>query len=226
MTKEGKTFLRSRVGPEVAVINLDGGGSSAADTVDSGSTSNGGEPPDLHEELNGDEAYEFGGKMCQKTSADGAAAQLKDTTSSVVIEYILQDTPSSEINEEGSDPRVDAQEVKRLVSQGKIMELPNAKKLLFRHRSRGPTDRPEKNPGRYERLLGYEPVRTYVPLLLRPWVMDCAHKEAVHLGEKVTLGLLQIFYWWIGMVESVKWWIRRCYTARPAKALDKPYVGL
>ena len=34
-------------------------------------------------------------------------------------------------------------------------------------------------------------MRTYVPLLLRPWVMDCAHKESVHLGEKGTLTLLQ-----------------------------------
>ena len=47
-------------------------------------------------------------------------------------------------------------------------------------------------------------MRTYVPLLLRPWVMDYAHKEAFHLGEKVTLGLLQRCYWWIGMAKSVK----------------------
>ncbi|CAN0147329.1 unnamed protein product [Pylaiella littoralis] len=43
-------------------------------------------------------------------------------------------------------------------------------------------DRPNTNPGQYERLLGEEHVRTYVPLELRPWVMDCAHKELVHLG--------------------------------------------
>ena len=121
------------------------------------------------------------------------------------MEYFLQDTRSSEINGEGSDPRVGVLEVKRLVSQGKLLELPNSQKLLVRRPSRAPTDRPDRNPGRYERLLGDEPVRTYVPLLLRPWVMDCAHKEAVHLGERVTLGLLPRFYWWIGMAEIVKW---------------------
>ena len=61
-------------------------------------------------------------------------------------------------------------------------------------------------------------MRTYVPLLLRPWVMDCAHKDAVHLGEKVTLGLLQRFYWWIVMAESVRWWVRRCYTCQARKS--------
>ena len=48
--------------------------------------------------------------------------------------------------------------------------------------------------------------------------MDCAPKEAVHLGEKVALGLLQHFYWWIGMAESVKWWIRRCYACQARKS--------
>ena len=61
-------------------------------------------------------------------------------------------------------------------------------------------------------------MRAYVPLLLRSWVMDCAHKEAVHLGETVTLGLLQRFYWWIGMADSVKWWIRRCHTCQTRKS--------
>ena len=97
------------------------------------------------------------------------------------------------------------QEVKRLVAQGQLLELPSSENLLFRRPSRAPADRPDRHPVQYERLLGDEPVRTYVPLLLRPWVMDCAHNEAVHVGEKVALGLLPRFYWWIGMAEGVKW---------------------
>ena len=61
-------------------------------------------------------------------------------------------------------------------------------------------------------------MRTYVPLLLRPWVMDCAHKESVHLSEKVTLTLLQRYYWRIGMADGVRWWIRRCYTCQARKS--------
>ena len=134
------------------------------------------------------------------------------------MEYFLQDTGNIEITGEGSDPRVGVLEVKRLVSQGILLELPNSKKLLVRRPSRAPTNRPDRNPGCYERLLGDEPVRTYVPLLLRSWVMYCAHKEAVNMGEKVTLGLLQRLYWWIGMAESVRWWIRRCYTCQARKS--------
>ena len=142
MTEEGKNLFHSRVGREVAAVNHDGGGSSAAGTPDACSINNGRKPPDLQLELSSDEACAFLGKLCQKTAADWAAAQLKDTTASVVIQYILQDTPSSEMNEEESDPRVDVQEVKRLVSQGKIMELPNVKTPLVRRPSRAPTARP------------------------------------------------------------------------------------
>ena len=127
-------------------------------------------------------------------------------------------TPSSEITGDGLNPTVGVQEVKRLVAQGELVELPNSEKLLVRRPSRVPADRPHRHPGQYERLLVDEPVRTYVLLLLPPWTMDCAHKEAVHLGQKVTPGLLQRFYWWIGMAKSVKWWIRRCYTCQARKS--------
>lgn len=53
-----------------------------------------------------------------------------------------------------------------------------------------------------------------MPILLRPWVMDSSHKEAVHLGEKVTLDVLERVYWWVGMASSVRWWIRQCYSCQ------------
>ena len=191
MTEVGRNFLHSRSSQEVAVIHEESGGSSAAVATDANPPSNETEPLGLLEdELNRDQACEFGAKVCQRTATEWAAAQLKDATASSVMTYNMQDPPSCELKEEGSDPRVDIREVKRFVLQGKIMELTNTEKLLVRRPSRAPPDRPGRNPGRHERLLGDEPVRTYVPLLLRPWVMDCAHKEAVHLGEKVTLGLL------------------------------------
>lgn len=94
------------------------------------------------------------------------------------------------------------------------MTLADSTQLLVRRPSRMPADRRNRRPGQFERLLGDEPVRTYVLLMLRPWVMDCAHKEAVHLGGKVTLALLQRVYWWVGMAESVQWWCRRCYACQ------------
>ena len=67
--------------------------------------------------------------------------------------------------------QVDKKEVKRLVSQGALMELPNSQKLVITCLSVEPANSDDRNPGRFERLLE-EPVRTYVPLLLRLWVMD------------------------------------------------------
>ena len=75
---------------------------------------------------------------------------------------------------------VDKKGVKRLVSQGELMELPNSQTLLVKRVSIEPADSDDRNSGSFGRLLGEEPVRTHVPLLLRPWVKDCAHKESVH----------------------------------------------
>ena len=46
------------------------------------------------------------------------------------------------------------------------MELPNSETLLVQRPSRLPSDGPDRHPGQYERLLGDEPVRTYVSLPL------------------------------------------------------------
>ena len=128
------------------------------------------------------EAREFGEKLCEKTATDWAAAQLKDETSKIAVEYILAGVSIGNITEEMIPETVDKKEVKRLVSQGELMALPNSQKLLVKRLSIEPANSDDRNPGRFERFLGEEPVRTYVPLLLRPWVMDCAHKESVHLG--------------------------------------------
>ena len=125
--------------------------------------------------------------MCEKTASDWSAAQLEDETARVAAELILAKVPIGDMSAEAIPDTVDKKEVKRLVSQGQLMVLPNCQKLLVKRLSIEPAHRENRNPGRFERLLGEEPVRTYVPLRLRPWVMDRTHKEAVHLGEKVTL---------------------------------------
>ncbi|CAB1105230.1 unnamed protein product [Ectocarpus sp. CCAP 1310/34] len=161
-------------------------------------------------------AIEFGEKLCDKTASDWADIQEEDDTARLAITAIEGHADPKRMKEgdipEGVD--VDLDELKRLVSQGTLLVLPNSKHLLVRKELKAPAENPNRNPGQFERWVGEEPVRTYVPRMLRPWVMDCAHKEAVHLGEKVTLGILQRVYWWIGMAESVRWWIRRCYSCQ------------
>ena len=127
----------------------------------------------------------------------------------------------ADISDEDMPYSVDKLEVRRLAAQGNDMELPDSQKLLVKRLSIEPAPRVGRNPGQYERLLGEEPVRTYVPLSLRPWVMDRTYKDAVNLVEKVTLRMLQRYYWWIGMADSKKWRIRRCYTCQATKAVRK-----
>ena len=72
--------------------------------------------------------------------------------------------------------------------------------------------------GRAARLLNDEPTRIYVRMLMRPWVMQACHANALcHLGTARTLSLLERFYWWIGMRISTRWWIRRCLKCQARK---------
>ena len=51
----------------------------------------------------------------------------------------------------------------------------------------------------------------YVPMLMRPWVLRGCHADSVcHYGVIRTLQMLQRFYRWVGLDQSVRWWTRRC----------------
>ena len=165
-------------------------------------------------------AIAFGNLLCEKKPIDWCEAQSRNTTARLVIKLLRakakwEDVPADELKNRDIDP----DEVWRLLGQCELMALPNhdTRKLLVRHPTREPAPRPNRKPGRYERLLGDEPVRVYVPLMLRPGVMGRTHKKAVHLGEKVTLAILERYYYWVGMALSVKWWIRRCYACQARK---------
>lgn len=55
-------------------------------------------------------------------------------------------------------------------------------------------------------------------MLLRPWVMQACHANALcHLGTARTLSLLERFYWWIETSISTRWWIRRCLKCQTRK---------
>lgn len=126
-----------------------------------------------------------------------------DKTASTAIELIVKGVQAKNIKKTSIPNEVDLDDVKRLVAQGTLLVLDNSTKLLVRRGPRAPAHRPNRNPGQFERLVGEKPVRTCVPMLLRPWVMDCYHKESVHLGEKVTLNILAKLYWWRWEWQSV-----------------------
>ena len=58
-------------------------------------------------------------------------------------------------------------------------------------------------------LVHDEPMRVYVPLLLRPWIMHACHANASsHLGAPRTLSMLERVYWWIDMDICTRWCLR------------------
>ena len=54
--------------------------------------------------------------------------------------------------------------------------------------------------GRSACLLNDEPIRIYVSLLMRPWIMQACHSTtSCHLGTTRTMRMLGRFSWWIDM---------------------------
>ena len=80
------------------------------------------------EELDYMEDREFGEKLCEKTATDWAATQLKYETSKIAVEYILAGVSVGNITDEMITEAVDKKEVKSLVSQSELMELPNSQR--------------------------------------------------------------------------------------------------
>ena len=63
-----------------------------------------------------------------------------------------------------------------------------------------------------------EPIRIYVPLLMRPWIMQACHSTGYcHLGTTRTLGMLERFSWWFGMNVCTRWKLRHCLKCQARK---------
>ena len=72
--------------------------------------------------------------------------------------------------------------------------------------------------GRTACSLDDEPVRTYAPLLMCPWVMQGCHSTAsCHLGTARTLRMLERFSWRIDMSVCTRWWLCNCLKCQARK---------
>ena len=81
---------------------------------------------------------------------------------------------------------------------------------------------PDTPSGRAARLLHDEPMRIYIPLLMRPWIVQACHANAsCHLGVARTLSMLERFYWWIGMSVYTRWWLRCCLQDQARKSSER-----
>ena len=103
-------------------------------------------------------------------------------------------------------------DIKELAGKGRLHTTDDDIVLLVRNPALPPTRSDKPNSvGRAACLLNDEPVRIYVSLLMRPWIMQACHSTAsCHLGTTRTLRMLERFYWRIGMNVCTRWWLRHC----------------
>ena len=103
-------------------------------------------------------------------------------------------------------------DIKELRGKGRLHTTDHDIVLLVRNPTL-PSTRSDKpnSVGRASCSLIDEPVRIYIPLPIRPWIMQGCHSTAsCHVGTMRTLRMLERFYWWIGMNVCTRWWLRHC----------------
>ena len=87
--------------------------------------------------------------------------------------------------------------IKELADKGRLHTTDDDILLLVRNPTLPPTRSDKPNSVRRVACLpNDEPVRIYVPLLMRPWIMQAFHSTAsCHLGTTRTLRMLERFHW-------------------------------
>ena len=118
-----------------------------------------------------------------------------------------------------SHKRPPLSEIRSLADKGRLHRDDDGTLLLVRKSTPASVAGPGTPSGRAARLLNDEPTRIYVPLLMRPWIMQACHANAsCHLRVARTLSTLERFYWWIGMNISTRWWLRHCLQCQALKS--------
>ena len=91
--------------------------------------------------------------------------------------------------------------IQGLAGKGRLHTTDDDIVLLLRSPTAPPTGSDKPNSvWRATCTLNDQPVHIYVPLLMRPWIMQACHSTAsCHVGTTRTLRMLERFYWWTGM---------------------------
>lgn len=70
----------------------------------------------------------------------------------------------------------------------------------------------DQHRGRVTNRVYEVPTSIFVPIMLRPLILQRCHADiGCHLGVPRALLLFGRFYRWIGVEKCVRWWIRRCF---------------
>ena len=101
--------------------------------------------------------------------------------------------------------RPEIAEIVDLAAKGRLLQGDDDTTLLVRKPILAAWVPDGHNRGRIRHPLD-NPIRIYVPLLARPWIMHTCHADAsCRLGVKRTLKILERFYWWVGMEACTQW---------------------
>ena len=103
-------------------------------------------------------------------------------------------------------------DIQELSGKGRLHTTDDDFVLLVRNPTPPPPMSAEPRSVRHAACsLNDEPIRIYVPLLMRPWIMQACHSTvSCHLGTTRTLRMLEWFYWRTGMTVCTRWCLRHC----------------
>ena len=166
-------------------------------------------------------AEQLSNTLLSYSNRDWDKAQCADPLCDATRRYIQlgrpDPPPRSLCDHLPSHTRPGIADITYLAAQGRLLEGDDDSILLVRKPIT--TDlTPNGHNSRRNRPPFDDPVRIYVPLLARPWILHACHAEAsCHLGVTRTLKMLERFYWWVDMEVCTKWWARRCLKCQARK---------
>ena len=163
------------------------------------------------------------------TSVNWAREQQLEFECNACIRYILlgcpPELPPDILDDVQLHRRTPFDDIKALADQGRC-DYDNGLCLFVRKPSKAPTAASGRPGGRFARPLNDEPIRLYVPMRMRPWVMLAIHASALcHVGAVRTPSLLKRFYWWVGTNEVTRFGFVNAICVKRARPLVKLFVG-
>ena len=175
-------------------------------------------------------AEQLSNTLLSYSRRDWDQAQRADPLCDATRRYIKLGCPSppplSLCDHLPSHTRPEIADIVDLAAKGRLLQGDDDTTLLVRKPITA-TSAPDGHNGRRIRHPFDDPIRIYVQLLARLWIMHACYVDAsCQLGVTRTLKMLERFYWWVGMEACTKWWVRRCLKCQARKHLAKPFAGL
>ena len=147
---------------------------------------------------------QFTDSVARYSHVDWEREQQADPMRHAAMRYIITGRPpalpTDFLSCYPSHQRPSPSDIQELAGEGRLHTIDDDIVLLDRNPPPPPLLPPDApSPvGRAACLLKDEPVRIYVPLLMRPWIMQSCHSTAsCHLGTTRTLRMPDRCYWWI-----------------------------